>query len=245
MRGVMIDPAKTAIIVVDPQNDFVAAGASMETPAARALTPKLSEALKTCHNAALRVIYTAHVHMRTSATIVCALIMFTSHQAHATLFTPADFGELVNSARSIAHGQIVAVRARATDDRVRIETLVTLRVATYLKGDLGPEVTFVVPGGTLGRYRSFIVAAPRFVEREEVVLFLGAQAGAMPYVLRLAQGVFRVAPDKNTGQRLVTPWPMLTPSDEWRPVVRGMAANRQMTLSEFGRRVRELLERGR
>ena len=40
-----IDPAKTALIVVDIQNDFVAPGAPMETPAAR-------------------VIYTAHVHRR-------------------------------------------------------------------------------------------------------------------------------------------------------------------------------------
>src|SRR5438105_1674084 len=31
----MIDPQKTALIVVDMQNDFVAAGAAMETPAAR------------------------------------------------------------------------------------------------------------------------------------------------------------------------------------------------------------------
>jgi hypothetical protein len=143
------------------------------------------------------------------------------------------------------HGQIVAVRARATDDRVRIETLVTLRVATQLKGEVGPEVTFVVPGGTLGRYRSFIVGAPRFVEREEVVLFLGAQGASMPYVLRLGQGVFRVTRDSHTGQRLVAPWPTLTRSQEWQPIVRGLAANRQMTLAEFGTRVRELLERGR
>jgi biuret amidohydrolase len=36
-----IDPAKTAMIVVDMQNDFVAAGAPMETPAAHAMVPKL------------------------------------------------------------------------------------------------------------------------------------------------------------------------------------------------------------
>ena len=30
-----IDPAKTAMIVVDMQNDFVAAGAPMQTPAAK------------------------------------------------------------------------------------------------------------------------------------------------------------------------------------------------------------------
>jgi nicotinamidase-related amidase len=60
----MIDPAKTAIIVVDMQNDFVAAGAPMETPAARAMIPKLAAALKICRNAGIRVIYTAHVHRR-------------------------------------------------------------------------------------------------------------------------------------------------------------------------------------
>ncbi|HST75602.1 MAG TPA: isochorismatase family cysteine hydrolase, partial [Acetobacteraceae bacterium] len=59
-----IDPAKTAMIVVDMQNDFVAAGAPMETPAARAMVPKLAEALKMCREAAIRVIYTAHVHRR-------------------------------------------------------------------------------------------------------------------------------------------------------------------------------------
>ena len=59
-----IDPTKTAMIVVDMQNDFVAAGAPMEVTAARAMAPRLSEALKICRNAALRVIYTAHVHRR-------------------------------------------------------------------------------------------------------------------------------------------------------------------------------------
>jgi len=59
-----IDPAKTAMIVVDMQNDFVATGAPMETPAARAMVPKLAEALKICRDAGVRVIYTAHVHRR-------------------------------------------------------------------------------------------------------------------------------------------------------------------------------------
>src|SRR5882724_7188897 len=41
-----IEPAKTAMIVVDMQNDFVAAGAPIEVSAARAMVPKLAEALK-------------------------------------------------------------------------------------------------------------------------------------------------------------------------------------------------------
>lgn len=59
-----INPGKSAMIVVDMQNDFVAAGAAMETPAARAMVPKLAEALKICRGAGIRVIYTAHVHRR-------------------------------------------------------------------------------------------------------------------------------------------------------------------------------------
>ena len=59
-----IDPTKTAMIVVDMQNDFVATGAPMETPAARAMVPKLAQALKICRDAGTRVIYTAHVHRR-------------------------------------------------------------------------------------------------------------------------------------------------------------------------------------
>jgi nicotinamidase-related amidase len=59
-----IDSARTAMIVVDMQNDFVAAGAPMETPAARVMVPKLAEALKACRDAGVRAIFTAHVHRR-------------------------------------------------------------------------------------------------------------------------------------------------------------------------------------
>ena len=58
----VIDPKKTAMIVVDMQNDFVAEGAAMETPDARAIVPRLAEALKICREAQIKVIYTAHVH---------------------------------------------------------------------------------------------------------------------------------------------------------------------------------------
>ena len=62
MRIEAIDPKTTAMIVVDMQNDFVASGAAMETPAARAVVPKLAEALKICRDAGIKIIYTAHVH---------------------------------------------------------------------------------------------------------------------------------------------------------------------------------------
>src|SRR5947207_15329130 len=57
-----IDPKKTAMIVVDMQNDFVASGAAMETPAARYIVPQLAKALRICREAGIKIIYTAHVH---------------------------------------------------------------------------------------------------------------------------------------------------------------------------------------
>jgi ureidoacrylate peracid hydrolase len=59
-----INPAKTAMIVVDMQNDFVAPGGGLETPAARAMVPKLTEALQICRRAGIKVIYTTHAHRR-------------------------------------------------------------------------------------------------------------------------------------------------------------------------------------
>jgi hypothetical protein len=72
MQVKQINPAKTAMIVVDMQNDFVAAGAAMETPAARAMVPKLADALRICREAGTRVIYTAHVHRRDGCDMVCS-----------------------------------------------------------------------------------------------------------------------------------------------------------------------------
>ena len=64
LRIDVIDPNKTAIIVVDMQNDFVAVGAAMETPAARAMMPRLAQALRICRESGIKVIYTAHMHRR-------------------------------------------------------------------------------------------------------------------------------------------------------------------------------------
>ena len=57
-----IDPSKTAMIVVDMQNDFVAAGAPLESSAGRAIVPHLQRALACCREQGIPVIYTAHVH---------------------------------------------------------------------------------------------------------------------------------------------------------------------------------------
>lgn len=57
-----IDPARTAMIVVDMQNDFVANGAKLQSGQAHEMVPKLASTLKFCREHGIRVLYTAHVH---------------------------------------------------------------------------------------------------------------------------------------------------------------------------------------
>lgn len=52
-----IDPDRTAIIVVDMTDEFVAEGAELETPAAREMVPRLGEAIDASRDADIEVIY--------------------------------------------------------------------------------------------------------------------------------------------------------------------------------------------
>ncbi|MYW04306.1 cysteine hydrolase [Streptomyces sp. SID3343] len=57
-----VDPARTALIVVDVQNDFVAPGAPLESAAGYAMLPTLGALIDFCRKAGILVVYTAHVH---------------------------------------------------------------------------------------------------------------------------------------------------------------------------------------
>jgi hypothetical protein len=163
--------------------------------------------------------------------------------ARAAVILPADLATLVSGARAVVHGRVVAVEPRWVEGRRRIESLVTLRVEEYLKGNLGDEVTFKVPGGQMGPYRSFMVGAPTFVEGDEVVVFLNAQGPTIPWISGLNQGVFRVA-ENTTGVKMVLPGISLAAGDEGRQRVRGDPARQRMALSAFVQRVKDLAQQG-
>ena len=158
--------------------------------------------------------------------------------AHATTLVPADLGELSRGALAIARGRVVAVDARWTEDHRTIETLVTLDVEQYLKGQLGPTVQFRVPGGRLGRYRSVFVGAPEFTSDDRVVVFLAASGPSIPHLVGFSQGVYRIvaAPD---GWAVTPPavWPSAIGTHA---IVRGDASRVPLALAEFEARVRAL-----
>ncbi len=184
--------------------------------------------------------------MRTLTFLVAAVLLVPAPAIHAKVYVIAHLGELTTDARAVAYGRVVALEAQWLEERRSIETLVTLEVETYAKGDLGRTVTLRVPGGQMGPYRSVMLGAPTFVEGEEVVVFLAASGPAIPHLVGLAQGVFRVRTDVATGARLVTPeivrMPGTAPLEPAR-VVRGDAGRRPAPLAAFLQEVRALAGR--
>jgi len=177
--------------------------------------------------------------------VVALLLVVLASPVRATVFLPADLGELSRDARVIVRGRVVAVDARWTDDRRGIDTIVTLEVESYLKGAFGSMLAFRVPGGDLGRYRSIVVGAPEFAVDDRVVLFLGTTGPSIPYILGLSQGVFRVVRAADNSGLLVTP-PGIFPSAAGAVrIVRGDPGRRAMPLAEFEGRVRALAGGGR
>jgi hypothetical protein len=174
---------------------------------------------------------------------VCATIVFLSVAVHATVIIPIEFRELVNTAPVIVHGQVVDVRSEWVDGRRSVETFVTVAASEYLKGNLGERVTFRVPGGQLGRYRTIFVGAPAFQDGDEVILFLKSSAGtAYPYIIGLSQGAFRVVTDARSGRRVVTtPIVMGKGGDDPEPIVRGDVARKPQPIETFRDTVRQIM----
>jgi hypothetical protein len=173
--------------------------------------------------------------------VACVLV---TSVASATVLVPADFSEIVGGSAIIAHARIVDVRAEWADGRRWIDSVVTADVVTYLKGASERQaISFKVPGGRLGRFRSVVVGAPSFVRGEEAILFLKARGDEMPDVFGLNQGVFRIRIDSVTGQRIVVPPVMKTDpsSSEPQPLVRGAIDRKPLTFDAFGARVRETM----
>jgi hypothetical protein len=177
--------------------------------------------------------------------LACGFLVCASVAVHATVIMPIEFRELVTIAPLIVHGKVADVRSGWVDGRRSVETFVTVDVADYLKGNLGDRVTFKVPGGQIGRYRTVFVGAPEFQEGDEVVLFLQHTGPSYPYVVGLNQGAFRVVADARTGQRMVTtPIVMGKGSDEPERVVRGDVTRRPLPIDAFRDAVRQVIAKG-
>lgn len=156
----------------------------------------------------------------------------------ATVLVPAEFRQIVTGSEIIAHARVVDLRPEWIDGRRQIQTVVTAEVLSSYKGDPARTLSFTVPGGQIGRYRSVMVGAPQFRRGEEAVLFLDGRGGQVLRVFGLNQGVFRVRHDPRTGRRLVVRPALTAAGDGAERVVRGAASRRPVELHVFGAQVR-------
>jgi hypothetical protein len=158
----------------------------------------------------------------------------------ATVLLPAEFREIVEGSHLIVYGHVSDAEPELSDDRKRIDTVVTFEVSTYLKGSAGATLTFRVPGGQIGRYRSVTVGAPVFQSGDEAVLFLRQPEAGVPHVFGLNQGVFRVQREARTERRMVMP-PLMSRGEAPESVIRGARSRRPMSLEAFGAQVKTVL----
>jgi hypothetical protein len=179
--------------------------------------------------------------MRRILLTLSCLISFLCAPASATVLAPIEFRELVTSSPVIVHGTVVDVRSEWVDGRRAVETFVTAQAGDYLKGDMGTRLTFKVPGGQLGRYRTVFVGAPTFQPGDEVVVFLKSNGPSYPFIIGLSQGLFRVVSDASSGRRLVTPPAVVAKPGVDERVMRGDVSRRPVPIDDFRALVRQML----
>jgi hypothetical protein len=159
----------------------------------------------------------------------------------ATVLAPADLVDLTRDSGAIVRGRVAAVNSRWTEDRRAVETLVTVDVESSFKGPLDKTAQFLVPGGTLGRYRSVVVGAPQFDVGQRVIVFLAWQGPRYPHLVGFSQGVFRVVNAAAENGSVVIPAPILRPAVGGTRIVRGDPTRQAPSLAAFEQRVRALV----
>jgi len=160
----------------------------------------------------------------------------------ATVLAPADIVDLTHDSGAIVRGRIAAVNSRWTEDRRAIETVVTVDVESSFKGPLDKTAQFVVPGGTLGRYRSVVVGAPEFEVGQRVIVFLAWHGPTYPHLVGFSQGVFRVVSASAQAGPVVIPVPIVRPTIGGTRIVRGDPARQVLSLDAFEQRLRAVVE---
>jgi hypothetical protein len=123
--------------------------------------------------------------------------------AYASVETAAPFEEKVDNAAAIVVGRCVKNESRWDPSGRWILTYSTFKVTNTFKGAPLPEVTVVVPGGTVGGMHQSSVGLPSFAEGSENVLFIrNSKAG--PTVLYFDQGAYEVKTNAR-GDKIVAP----------------------------------------
>lgn len=111
--------------------------------------------------------------------------------------------ELTLESTSILYGKCTKLKSAWTEDGEMILTTVTVVPEYYLKGNIGSEVTIIVPGGQVDDIIYEVSEMPAFGKGEEVFAFIWEHPSGMNMITGGYQGKLRIGTDTNTGRRIV------------------------------------------
>lgn len=174
-----------------------------------------------------------------AAAVTALAVALTWAPLSASLIVPADLPTLVREAQMIVLGRVTDVRGVIRPGTRRVDTYVAFAVDDAIKGQADRTVLFRTLGGVSGRYRTVVHGSPVFSVGDEAVLFLGR--GTTPYPLGLSHGVFRVRPDRLTGDRRILPPPMLIDPKATMTIRRGDGTRVPIPLASFTSMLRSLV----
>jgi hypothetical protein len=164
-----------------------------------------------------------------SLAFVLSLALFLPAPGAASVALRASVEDLARSSDAVVRGKVE--RQRSSWMGRRIYTEVEVRASSVWRGSAPGLVKVLVPGGVVGDIGQHVDAAPRFVDGEEVVVFVSSSSGRA-MVNGLAQGKFTV--------QGATVLPGSGGTTLLRGAVRpGDRPSEEMPLAELERRVKE------
>lgn len=110
----------------------------------------------------------------------------------AAVSGPADVASLTRASDAVVHARVVRQSSAYGVGGGQIFTTVVLRTIETWKGAIEPQLSVLVPGGSVGELSQTVQGAALFRDGEEVVVFLKARARGVYAVEKLALGKFAV-----------------------------------------------------
>jgi hypothetical protein len=117
-----------------------------------------------------------------------------------------ELKDLSAGADVIVTGKITQLSSSWNDDNTRIYTRATIQVDEYLKGiNNGSSITVSYPGGEVGDVGEMYSHMPRFVDDEEVLVFLKKDDKSSDYkIFNGENGKVSIINDSKTGEKVTT-----------------------------------------
>jgi hypothetical protein len=176
---------------------------------------------------------------RVACLVACLVALPAAVSAH--IEAPVDFRTLVESAETIARGQVTDVRGMRLPSG-EIVSVATVAVEDTLKGAGGRFLSVIVPGGAIGRVRTVMPGAPVLHVNDAAFFLLRRGADNVWRLVSLSSGLYRLRRESATGRIVIDPPAVVGQTAAAGTVVRGSALRHPMSVLEFQAFVRLMVQ---